>query len=465
VRFIDGAAGAGKTVAFNALLRASFDEFMEAKASHILRRRPIAFLPEHIRDEAIGYVDDILDAAAEADMAQAVEPEQLRWLLKRGFSTWMLDGLDEVYAGDNDFFAFLDAELADPTSQAQILICTRDSLLSSNEALRSFLERQFGAGAAVEVYELAPWGPKAWEEIAWLELEQGRDGARGSKKVVQLVSALEASPALADLARLPFYCTVIVDAYKAGQGLPKDELALLQSIVDRMVEREHGKGIFRWRDFVDIDALAAAIEEAAGPQPTGAAKDADTHALLAEVLDGEGRATLFELIEALAHQHRRNPGPAPTSGVLGVNDLRSFYGRVYASADLLDPEVQRLLTVLVQFAFFGPARQPGAIDFTHHILADYLAGRYAVRLLRGAIDRAAAAGTPGSRSALADMTGAVSALRQAVGTAPFAAGSLFHRTIARAVEQDPALKSLILSLRGADPGRSNIAAALKALAA
>jgi hypothetical protein len=465
VRFIDGAAGSGKTVAFNALLHASFEEFKEAKAGHILRRRPIAFLPEHIRGEAIGYVDDVLDAAVDADMAQAVEPEQLRWLLKQGFASWMLDGLDEFYAGDNDFFAFLEAELADPASQAQILICTRDSLLSSNAAMRGFLERQLKRGSAVEVYELAPWGPKAWEEIAWLELEQGRDATKGSKKVMQFVSALQASPTLADLARLPFYCTVMLDAYKAGKGMPKDELELLQSIVDRMVEREHGKDIFRWRDFVDVEALAAAIDEATvGEQGSAAAKGADTRAMLAEVLDGEGRGALFELIEGLAHQHRRHPSAAADSGALDVDDLRGFYGRVYASADLADPEVERLLTLLVQFAFFGPARQPGAIDFTHHILADYLAGRFAVRLLRSVIDRPAFAGEPGVGSGLADATRHISVFRQAIGTAPYAAGSLFHRTIAREMAQDAALRGLVDSLRGADPGRSNVAAALKALA-
>jgi hypothetical protein len=465
VRFIDGAAGSGKSVAFSALLRASFDEFMEAKASHILHRRPIPFLPEHIRGEAIGYVDDVLDAAAEADMAQAVEPEQLRWLLKHGFSAWMLDGLDEFYAGDNDFFAFLQDELADPRSQAQILICTRDSLLSSNAAMRGFLERQLARGAAVEVYELAPWGPKAWEEIAWLELEQGRDGARGSRKVAQFVSALQASPTLADLARLPFYCTVVLDAYKVGKGLPKDELELLESIVDRMVEREHGKDLFRWRDFVDLDALAAAIDETTDEPPRITAADtADTRAMLAEVLDGEGRAALLELIEALAHQHRRTPGPAAASGELGIDDVRGVYGRTYASADLADPDAERLLTLLVQFAFFGPARQPGAIDFTHHILADYLAGRYAARLLRGVIDRPAPGGTPGALSALADATRPMTAFRQAIGTVPFIAGSLFHRTVAREIAGDAGLKALVDSLRGTDPGRPNVNAALKALA-
>ena len=173
--------------------------------------------------------------------------------------------------------------------------------------MRGFLQRRLAAGAAVEVYELAPWGPKAWEEIAWLELEQGRDGAKGSKKVVQFASALQASPTLADLARLPFYCTVMLEAYRAGKGLPKDELELLQSIVDRMVEREHGKDLFRWRDFVDIDALAAAIDDIPGEPPAAAPKDADTRAVLADVLDREGRTALLELIEALAHQHRRYP--------------------------------------------------------------------------------------------------------------------------------------------------------------
>ncbi len=177
IRFIDGAAGSGKTMAFNALLGLSFKEFKAAKAGHVRSRRPIAFLPEHIRDEAaIGYVDDVLDAASDADMAQAVEPEQLRWLLKHGHATWMFDGLDEFYAGNNDFFEFLDKEVSDPASQAQFIVCARDSLLSSSEAMRGFIERQLERGGAVEIYELAPWDAQCWAQLAWLELENGRKG-------------------------------------------------------------------------------------------------------------------------------------------------------------------------------------------------------------------------------------------------------------------------------------------------
>ena len=112
-------------------------------------------------------------------MAQAVEPEQLRWLLKQGFAVWMFDGLDEFYADEkNDFLPFLEAELADPDSQAQILICARDSLLSSSERVRGFIERQLARGGAVEIYELAPWGADAWAEIAWLELRTVATGRR-----------------------------------------------------------------------------------------------------------------------------------------------------------------------------------------------------------------------------------------------------------------------------------------------
>jgi hypothetical protein len=63
LRFIDGSAGSGKTVAFNALFRFLDEEFEAAKRERVQRRRPVAFLPQHIRDEAVGYTDDVLDAA------------------------------------------------------------------------------------------------------------------------------------------------------------------------------------------------------------------------------------------------------------------------------------------------------------------------------------------------------------------------------------------------------------------
>jgi len=68
------------------------------------------------------------------------------------------------------------------------------------------------------------------------------------------------------------------------------------------------------------------------------------------------------------------------------------------------------------------------------------------------------------RPALSDATRCVSALRQAIGTAPYQSGSLFHRYIALQLQREPALRQLVQSLRGADLGRANVAAAVKSLA-
>jgi len=462
LRFIDGSAGAGKTVAFNALLTSMFEEFKAAKNEKTERRRPIVFLPEHIRGEAVGYVDDIIDAAAETDMAHAVEPEQCRWLLKNGFSVWMFDGLDEFYAGDNDFFSFLEEELADKGSRAQFLVCTRDSLLTSNQAMRGFIERQLTVGGPVEIYELAPWDASSWGHMAWLELENGRSGKENSARVREFVSAIERSAALSSLACLPFYCAVLLDRFKAQKGMAKDEFELLEFIVERMVEREHGKEIFRWQDFVDAQMLSDALEEEAAELRIAVPDSATTQAVVANVLNKQGRETLLELIECLAHGYRRNPGDA--SG-FGVEHLRDFYGPTYASSDLDEDSARRLQTVLVQFAFFGPGRLAGSLDFTHDILADYMASRHAVGLLRREAERHVKRTAAGQRAILSDLQRQTSAFRQAIGTAEFAAGSLFHRSLAREIGRDPMLRTLMSALgsRG-DMGRENVNRAIALLA-
>lgn len=463
LRFIDGSAGIGKTVAFNALVKGLFDEFKAAKAERQQRRRPIVFLPEHIRDQPIGYLDDVIDAASQSDMASPLEPEQVRWLLDRGFAMWMFDGLDEFYAGSNDFFAYLDKVLANPASEAQILISTRDSLFTSSDALAGFIRRHLRPGGLVEIYELAPWDATRWRGMAWLELENGRAGAEHSQRVTEFVTSLEASSALSELARLPFYCAVLLERFKAHASAPKDELELLDFLLDRMIEREHGKDVFRWQDFVDVETLSAAIDDDVGLR-VALPDNADTRGLFQEVLDGQGRENLIELIEGLAHAARRNPGDGAAG--LGVADLRDLYGATYSAADLAPEDMRRLSTVLVQFALFGPGRAAGSVDFTHQILADYLAGRYAVRLVSREADRQHALAAAGQHPTVADIQRPETVVRLAIGMAPFQPGSIFHRTIARAVAADPQLERFLQATRARGSlGRPNVDAALAALTA
>jgi hypothetical protein len=245
--------------------------------------------------------------------------------------------------------------------------------------------------------------------------------------------------------------------------MPADEFELLQIIVDRMVDREHGKEIFRWQDFVDVASLSEAIEDEAAELRASMPDNADTRALLSKVLDGEGRENLFQLVEGVAHNYRRNPGPQGTVGGFSLDDLRSFYGHAYASSTLAGSDMHRLLTVLVQFAFFGPGRRAGSVDFTHHILADYLAGRYAVALLRQEAEYQEM--HAGQRATVSDIARRASAFRQAIGTAQFAPGSLFHRSIAREMDRDPRLRQFVYSLQNyQNLGRENVTIALRLLA-
>ncbi len=90
---------AGKSVAFNALVAALHNGFVVAKNARQAAPRPIVFLPGHLRGRRVGYVDDILAAVAETDVAELTSPEHFKWLLKTGRSVWMFDGLDEFYGG------------------------------------------------------------------------------------------------------------------------------------------------------------------------------------------------------------------------------------------------------------------------------------------------------------------------------------------------------------------------------
>jgi hypothetical protein len=447
LRIIDGAAGSGKSVAFEALAAVAYAEFMAAKQSAVLRPRPIVFLPEHIRGHTIGYVDDIVDAMIESESASPVEPEQLRFLLSEGHAIWMLDGLDEILGGDNDLFSFFTEQLASPESRAQIILCTRDSLLTSNTALRAFIDQAAAKRIAVEIYELSPWTESAWRDLAWMELEQGRRGAERSPLVEGFVSALVKSPDLSELARLPFYCSVLLEQYRKTKVMPADGLAVLDTILDRMLAREEGKAMFQWRDFVDADVLA----ELADGEDTGIDRGLlagamgngqSMHDAVGAALDAAGRDNVVELLGLIAHQRTRRTARRKTDAGVALEDLTGIMQAAYmpdggSNGEANASQQGALSTALVQFAFFGAGRRAGLVDFTHPILADYLAGLYAASVL----DRAAhAAESARALSRVALMRGT---LNEALGDAPLQSTSMFARTLQRELKLRPAAQAFL----------------------
>jgi hypothetical protein len=94
-----------------------------------------------------------------------------------------------------------------------------------------------------------------------------------------------------------------------------------------------------------------------------------------------------------------------------------------------------------------------------------MASRHAVGLLRREAERHVKRTAAGQRASLSDLQRQTSAFRQAIGTAEFAAGSLFHRSLAREIGRDPMLRTLVSALgsRG-DMGRENVNRALVLLA-
>jgi hypothetical protein len=440
LRIIDGAAGGGKTIAFNALASALYHEFITAKRARHARPRPIVFLPEHLRGRKIGYVDDIIAAVAETDIAELTTSEQFKWLLKSGHAIWLFDGLDEFYAGGSDFFSFIEKALAAPDSQAQFVICTRDSLVSSSPAFRGFLERQIAAGDTTEIYELSPWTADAWRTLAWLELEGGREGALSSPRVERFVAMLERSSEIAALAQLPFYCSVMLSHCHGNGDMPHDEFGVLDLLVESMIRREHGKRMFDWKDFVDVEALAYSLEDEALRHDVPLPDGAELEAAVCRLLDEQAPELLFELIGGLAHRLRRTLQTDGASGELSFEDARRLMEIARPGHAGDEDALRRLRVALVRFAFFGAGRRAGSVDFTHEILADYFAGRYAVSMVARAL-KANMGVLDAEGLTSSGLSSLRNAVKGAVGTASVVPGSLFERYFVREIGRDPALRS------------------------
>jgi hypothetical protein len=451
LHIIDGAAGSGKTIGFNALAAALYDDFSAAKKARNARARPILFLPDHLRGERIGYVDDILAAVAETDMAEPTTPEQSKWLLRNGHAIWMFDGLDEFYAGGSDFFAFVAETLSAPGSKAQFVICSRDSLLNSAPVVRQFIERQLAAGTA-EICELSPWSTDAWRQLAWLELENGREGAMGSPRVQHFVSSLERWSEVAAMARLPFYCRVLLAHFCQNGNPPRDEFDVLELLVDSMIRREHGKRVFQWQDFVDVDALAQALEDELSRLNQSVPSGGELQAAICRLLDEQAPELLFELIGGLAHRVRRLARAGDGTSGFSADDARDLVSIGGGRGGSDNGVLRRLRTTLVRFAFFGPGRKVGALDFTHEILAEYFAARYGLLKIETALD-AFAGGHDGEDTAYGDMAALLGTVKLAVGTVEVVPCSLFHRYFARRLEASPGLRAglaLVLERGGID---------------
>lgn len=442
---IAGAAGAGKSSLFAALFAALFEHFTAEKRSQRLAPRPILFLPEHIRSARVTSMSGLLAAVAETDAAAATPPRLMSWLNVAGFTTWMFDGLDEFFAGETDFVATLEQRLA-PASRGRVVLCTRDSLLTTSSALSAFLDGRVSTGRGVTLYELARWERPSQRALAWMRLA-GRlpPAASGGDPapVARFLAALDASPVASDLAALPFYCDLMLAAAsRPAADQPRDEFELLGTTVEAMIDREAAKLAsgeigFTWDVFAGADTfvdVAEMVEKWGAPRFAAAGERERLQALLEAI----GRDRLVELIEGIAHLLRCNERFPGEARGLSVDELEEL-GQIYLDVGV-DPEIEpRVLLAIVQLAFFGPGAAQGTVRFSHEIIADYLAARHAARRIA-------------ARPESADVLG------QALGIREDMAGSPFLRALVHELREVPQIVDLVRAHVAADKVRPAYAA-------
>jgi hypothetical protein len=340
VRVVVGRAGIGKSFLFHALFDRLYGDFLSAKGQQRTTPRPIPLLPEHLKGTYALRTEALIDNFLRTDVAAPVSRETFEWLLINGFATWLLDGLDELYAGDPGFFEYLFNLIASPNSQAQITIWCRDSVLTTSEAFAEF--RDFCDGLNVlKIYRLSEWEHTSKRQFAWLCLEERlpESDEPDSGKVGTFLTFLDSSDTLRSLSGLPLYCNLLLQQHQAGRFQDfTDDVGLLNHVIDQMIDREVEKGLLDLRLF----------------EPNG----------------------LFEWLEQIAVDYIEGQRYADIN-----RDRAMEYAQLVLRAELDAKTRNHILTSLVQFPLFRAGEETGLITFAHDLIAEALAARAYLRLL------------------------------------------------------------------------------------
>ena len=332
VRIIIGRAGIGKTILSRALFARLYKEFLNAKQSRARGRRPIPLLPEHAKDIYALRTELLIDNFVRTDVAAPVKRETLEWLLVNGFATWLLDGLDELIAGDQYFFDYILDVVTRPRSSACVYICSRDSLLTTSDAFMDFREQ---GGNSVEVYRLSEWKRQNKRQFAWLRHEKRPPGPGDSEpsRISRFLDRVERPPTNS-FSGVPFYCKVL---WEDSEERLRDnsEVAVLEYMIKSMLDRE--------------------IE--------------DKKLLDRSAFEENGIREWLEVMAARYVEDER----------AGVDkESARDYGELVLLDDLDEQRKEHALLGLLRFPFFEQGRSLGSVLFTHDLIAEAIAsGHYA----------------------------------------------------------------------------------------
>jgi hypothetical protein len=234
LHIVVGPAGIGKSYLFDTLFSEQHEAFMDYKTKGgPYAPRPLPLLPEYIPLADARTVRSLLSAYLQTDFTRPLKRETFEWLIANEFAIWMLDGLDEVISQDPSFFDYLLDLFTLPGAPAnpKILICVRDTLLSSHSAFREFLEEY---PDQIAIYRLTKWEMPSKRRFAELNL---KDSA------ADFIKSLRARPTINELASTPYYCDLLKQRFVDGQMREEySEISLLDDALVNIINRDCEKG-------------------------------------------------------------------------------------------------------------------------------------------------------------------------------------------------------------------------------
>ncbi len=234
VHVVAGPAGVGKTFLFESLYADLYQRFLDNKRAQILSPRPLPLTPEYLGASDAQTVRALTRAFLETEFVRRLDMRAFEWMLTHGTAMWLLDGLDEVIGQDPGFFSDVLELLTMPeaTSSPRIVICIRDSLLSTNDDLRDLCEDY---PDTVQTYHLLNWGLESKRQFSTARLPTRSD---------EFLATLSARGDLDSLASTPYYCSLLADLYEQGELLPSYSKAdLLHHALSSIIQREYDKGL------------------------------------------------------------------------------------------------------------------------------------------------------------------------------------------------------------------------------